>query len=93
MVNGLLYHFDKLAEKKDEPDRPGLVHRLDKDTSGVMVIAKTEDALRKLSKQFYDRTNDRRYYALVWGDFAEDEGRIEGRCGNEGRKEGRKMTE
>lgn len=81
LVNGLLYHFDTLAEKKDEPDRPGLVHRLDKDTSGVMVIAKTEEALRNLSKQFYDRTNDRRYYALVWGDFNEDEGVIEGNIG------------
>ncbi len=81
LVNALLYHFDTLAVKKDEPDRPGLVHRLDKDTSGVMVIAKTDDALRKLAKQFYDRTNDRRYYALVWGDFDEDEGVIEGNIG------------
>jgi 23S rRNA pseudouridine1911/1915/1917 synthase len=81
LVNGLLYHFDSLAEKKGEPDRPGLVHRLDKDTSGVMVIAKTEQALTHLSKQFYDRTNDRRYYALVWGDFKEDEGVIEGNIG------------
>ena len=81
LVNALLYHFDTLAEKKDEPDRPGLVHRLDKDTSGVMVIAKTQDALRNLSKQFYDRTNDRRYYALVWGDFNDDEGEIEGNIG------------
>jgi 23S rRNA pseudouridine1911/1915/1917 synthase len=81
LVNGLLYHFDNLAKKKDEPDRPGLVHRLDKDTSGVMVIAKTDEALRHLSKQFYDRTNDRRYYALVWGDFKEDEGTIEGNIG------------
>lgn len=81
LVNGLLFHFDKLAEKAEEPDRPGLVHRLDKDTSGVMVIAKTEEALTHLSKQFYDRTNDRRYYALVWGDFDEDEGEIEGNIG------------
>jgi len=81
LVNALLYHFEKLAQKADEPDRPGLVHRLDKDTSGVMVIAKTEKALTHLSKQFFDRTNDRRYYALVWGDFNEDEGIIEGHIG------------
>ncbi len=81
LVNALLYHIDTLAEKEGEPDRPGLVHRLDKDTSGVMVIAKTQQALRHLSKQFYDRTNDRRYYALVWGDFNEDEGEIEGNIG------------
>ena len=81
LVNALLFHFDKIAEKKGEPDRPGLVHRLDKDTSGVMVIAKTEQALTHLSKQFFDRTNDRRYYALVWGDFDEDEGFIEGNIG------------
>lgn len=80
LVNGLLYHFDALAEKEDEPDRPGLVHRLDKDTSGIMVIAKTQEALSHLSKQFYDRTNDRRYYALVWGDL-DEEGVIEGNIG------------
>jgi 23S rRNA pseudouridine1911/1915/1917 synthase len=81
LVNAMLYHFEKLATKVDEPDRPGLVHRLDKDTSGVMVIAKTEKALTNLAKQFFDRTNDRRYYALVWGDFDEDEGMIEGHIG------------
>ena len=81
LVNALLYHFEQLAPKVDEPDRPGLVHRLDKDTSGIMVIAKTEKALTHLAKQFYDRTNDRRYYALVWGDFDEDEGMIEGHIG------------
>ena len=81
LVNALLYHFEQLAQKVDEPDRPGLVHRLDKDTSGVMVIAKTEKALTHLAKQFFERTNDRRYYALVWGDFDEDEGVIEGHIG------------
>ena len=81
LVNAMLYHFDKLAPKKDEPDRPGLVHRLDKDTSGVMVIAKTEQALTHLANQFFERTNDRRYYALVWGDFDENEGEIEGHIG------------
>lgn len=81
LVNALLYHLNQLAPKADEPDRPGLVHRLDKDTTGVMVIAKTENALTHLAKQFFDRTNDRRYYALVWGDFDEDEGVIEGNIG------------
>jgi len=81
LVNAMLFHFDKLAPKKDEPDRPGLVHRLDKDTSGVMVIAKTEKALTHLANQFFERTNDRRYYALVWGDFDKDEGEIEGHIG------------
>ena len=81
LVNALLYHLETLAPKKDEPDRPGLVHRLDKDTSGLMVVAKTEKALTHLANQFYERTNDRRYYALVWGDFEKDEGIIEGHIG------------
>lgn len=82
LVNGLLYHFKNLPDmnKHGEP-RPGLVHRLDKGTSGVMVIAKNETALAHLSQQFYDRTTERRYNALVWGDFQEDEGRIEGHIG------------
>ncbi|MBK9194020.1 MAG: RluA family pseudouridine synthase [Flavobacteriales bacterium] len=82
LVNALMFHFGKLPSAKNQPTpRPGLVHRLDKDTSGVMVIGKTEEALSHLSRQFFDRTNDRRYYALVWGDFAEDEGTIEGNLG------------
>ncbi|MFZ1695159.1 MAG: RluA family pseudouridine synthase [Flavobacteriales bacterium] len=82
LVNALLYHFGKLPPVPGaEIPRPGLVHRLDKDTSGVMVVGKTEDALAHLAKQFFDRTSDRRYNALVWGDFAEDEGVIEGHIG------------
>lgn len=81
LVNALVYHFDNLPERKsDYFGRPGLVHRLDKHTTGVMVIAKTEDALTKLAKQFYDRTTERRYHALVWGDVEEDM-RIEGNLG------------
>jgi len=57
------------------------VHRLDKDTSGVIVVGKTEEALAHLARQFFDRTTDRRYNALVWGDFDEDEGTIEGNIG------------
>jgi len=85
LVNGLLWHFKNLPSMKSAPGveepRPGLVHRLDKDTSGVMVIAKNEYSLAFLAKQFYERTNDRRYYALVWGDFEENEGTITGNLG------------
>lgn len=82
LVNGLLFHFGKLPSSPNQPvPRPGLVHRLDKDTSGVMVIGKTDEALTHLARQFFDRTNDRRYLALVWGDFTEDEGVIEGNLG------------
>ena len=81
LVNALVYHFDNLPERKsDYFGRPGLVHRLDKHTTGIMVIAKTEDALTNLAKQFYDRTTERRYQALVWGDLEEDL-RIEGNLG------------
>ena len=82
LVNALLHHFGKLPSVPGaEIPRPGLVHRLDKDTSGVMVIGKTEEALSHLARQFFDRTSDRRYNALVWGDFNEDEGVIEGNIG------------
>jgi 23S rRNA pseudouridine1911/1915/1917 synthase len=81
LVNALVYHFDNLPHKiQDYFGRPGLVHRLDKHTTGLMVIAKTEDALTHLAKQFYDRTTERRYQALVWGDVAQD-GTITGHIG------------
>jgi 23S rRNA pseudouridine1911/1915/1917 synthase len=81
LVNALIYHFSNLPEAKDSlPNRPGLVHRLDKNTTGVMVVAKTEKALTDLSLQFFERTIDRRYVALVWGDIEED-GLIEGNIG------------
>jgi 23S rRNA pseudouridine1911/1915/1917 synthase len=82
LVNALIFHFGKLPSSPNQPvPRPGLVHRLDKDTSGVMVIGKTEDAMAHLARQFFERTNDRRYLVLVWGDFQEDEGTIEGNLG------------
>ena len=82
LVNALLFHFGKLPVVPGaEIPRPGLVHRLDKDTSGVMVVGKTEEALTHLARQFFDRTSDRRYLALVWGDLAEDDGTIEGHIG------------
>src|SRR5690606_36485755 len=62
-------------------NRPGLVHRLDKNTTGVMVVAKTEKALSHLANQFFERTIERRYQALVWGDFEEENGTIEGHVG------------
>ena len=79
LVNGLLYHIENLPTNANE--RPGLVHRIDKDTSGLLVVAKTEFAMAHLSKQFYDRTTERLYYALVWGNIEDDKGRIEGNIG------------
>ncbi len=79
LVNGLMHHIENLPTNSNE--RPGLVHRIDKDTSGLLVVAKTEFALAHLSKQFFDRTTERLYYALVWGNIEEDEGRIEGNIG------------
>jgi len=70
LLNAMLCHFQNLPMNSDA--RPGLVHRLDKNTTGLMVIAKTEEALTHLGKQFFDRTLDRRYVALVWGDVKED---------------------
>ena len=81
LVNALVYHFDHLPQRsQDYFGRPGLVHRLDKHTTGLMVIAKTEETLTHLAKQFYDRTTERRYNALVWGDLDQD-GTIIGNLG------------
>ncbi len=71
LVNALLFHFKQLPKYSDEM-RPGLVHRIDKDTSGLILIAKTEDALVHLAKQFFDHSISRVYNALVWGDVKED---------------------
>ena len=83
LIHALLWHFENLPLSKgpSEHPRPGLVHRIDKDTSGILVIAKTEYAMAHISKQFFDRTTDREYIALVWGDVKEDEGRIEAHIG------------
>lgn len=80
LVNALVYHFGSLPQKASI-DRPGLVHRLDKNTTGIMVVAKSEIALNALAKQFFDRTTKRRYIALVWGDLKNDTGTIEGNIG------------
>lgn len=79
LVNGLIHHFENLP--KNTTDRPGLVHRIDKDTSGLLVVAKTEFAMANLASQFYDRTTERLYLALVWGSVKEDEGTITGNIG------------
>ena len=80
LLNALKFHIGKLAECEDDT-RPGLVHRIDKNTSGIIVVAKTPHALVHLQKQFYDRITSRRYRALVWGDFDHDQGTITGNIG------------
>ncbi len=77
LVNALLFHFGNLPQKQAE-HRPGLVHRIDKDTSGLLVIGKTDFALSHLGKQFFEHTIHRRYWALVWGELKEDSGTIQG---------------
>ncbi|WP_046744124.1 RluA family pseudouridine synthase [Kordia zhangzhouensis] len=79
LINALIYHFDNLPKNSNE--RPGLVHRIDKDTSGLLVVAKTEEAMTHLAKQFFDKTSERLYYALVWGNVEEEEGTVEGNIG------------
>ncbi len=81
LVNALLYYLKELPLYNTDNVRAGLVHRLDKNTSGVMVIAKTEEALTNLSKQFYNRSTKKIYKALVWGVPKEDEGTIIGNIG------------
>lgn len=81
LVNALAYHLKDNPLFSSGEMRPGLVHRIDKDTSGILVIAKNEPALNKLAAQFFNRTTDRRYIALVWGALKEDEGTITGNIG------------
>ncbi len=76
LLNGLIHHIDNLPKNSD--NRPGLVHRIDKDTTGLLVVAKNENAITKLAQQFADKTSKRKYIALVWGDLPEDQGTIEG---------------
>ncbi len=80
LVNALAFHFKNLPNIGEE-DRPGLVHRIDKNTSGILVIAKTEKSMTVLAKKFADRELNRKYIALVWGDVKEDEGTITGHIG------------
>jgi 23S rRNA pseudouridine1911/1915/1917 synthase len=86
LVNALLYYL-----KDDEESTPCLVHRIDKDTSGIMLVAKNELAQTRLAKQFFDHSIQRRYVALVWGDFEEDEGTVIGHLGRS-KKDRKVMT-
>ena len=81
LVNALRYYFQDLPLFKRGEMRPGLVHRIDKDTSGVLVVAKTEHALNHLARQFFEHTIERKYLALVWGNPADDSGTITGNIG------------
>lgn len=80
LVNALVYHFSTLPELPGNDGRPGLVHRIDKDTSGLLIIAKNEISMTHLAKQFYDHSTKRKYLALVWGDLEKD-GTISGYIG------------
>ncbi|HCR52792.1 MAG TPA: RNA pseudouridine synthase [Cytophagales bacterium] len=77
LVNALTYHFQSLPEMPGNEGRPGLVHRIDKDTSGLLVIAKSEKAITGLAKQFYDHSIERTYWALVWGEPNPEQGTID----------------
>lgn len=81
LVNGLVYHFQNLPEMKGNVGRPGLIHRIDKDTSGLLVIGKKEEAMAPLAAQFFHHTIDRTYLALVWGEPEQDEGTVVGHIG------------
>jgi 23S rRNA pseudouridine1911/1915/1917 synthase len=86
LVNALAWKLKDNPMFASGEIRPGLVHRIDKDTSGILVIAKTEIALNKLASQFFNRTIDRKYIALVWGNLKEDEGTITGNIGRNPRE-------
>lgn len=81
LVNALMHHLKDVPLFSTGEVRPGLVHRIDKNTSGILVVAKTEHATNHLARQFYDRTTERNYVALVWGDMEGDEGTIDAHIG------------
>ncbi len=81
LVNALMHHFSGQPGFNSEDPRMGLVHRIDKDTSGLILVAKTEHARLNLSYQFYRKTTHRRYVALVWGDLKQENGTISGNIG------------
>ena len=81
LVNALMYHLQDNPLFRSGDERPGLVHRIDKNTSGLLVVAKNDLALNKLASQFFHKTSKRTYHALVWGDMKEEEGTIHGHIG------------
>lgn len=81
LVNALVYHYKNLPMFNGDDSRPGLVHRIDKDTSGLLVVAKNDVAKYHLASQFFHKTSYRRYLALVWGSFEEEEGTIDAHIG------------
>ncbi|MDR2971647.1 MAG: RluA family pseudouridine synthase [Bacteroidales bacterium] len=81
LVNALTYLFQDKKNKNGDLLRPLLVHRIDKNTSGIMVIAKNEEAQMTIAREFYNHSIDRKYWALVWGDFEENEGTISAKVG------------
>lgn len=86
LVNAMSWHLRNLPMFNEGNTRAGLVHRIDKNTSGLLVMAKNEQALARLGKQFFDHSIQRRYVALVWGNFEEDEGTITGNIGRSPRE-------
>ena len=83
LVNAIAWHLKDVPDYDPNDPEVGLVHRIDKDTSGLLVAAKTPKAKTKLGLQFFNKTTHRSYNALVWGNFEEDEGRIEGNIGRD----------
>ena len=79
LINGLIYHFENLP--KNSSKRPGLVHRLDKDTSGLLVVAKNDNSMVHLSNQFANKISKREYIAMVWGNIKDDSGKIDNYIG------------
>ena len=81
LVNALMYHFRDDPLFRAGEIRPGLVHRIDKDTSGLLVVARNEMAVNKLARQFFEKTTQRTYQAIVWGEMEEEEGTVTGHIG------------
>jgi 23S rRNA pseudouridine1911/1915/1917 synthase len=81
LINALMWHLKDVPLFQSGEIRPGIVHRIDKETSGILVVAKTEIALNRLAKQFFDRSTKRTYNAIVWGTFDSPEGTVTGNIG------------